>query len=249
MNIEEVFSAAGGYSPYAKSVCRMVETQEYAATTSLVDDLEEQAILEQLLDEYKPSYAPATEDLHYLIATPFRYPPLAYGSRFGTVHEPSYFYASEDIHTCLSEAAFYRFYLIEGTQAPFPGVIQSQHSLFFVEVATPKALDLGKIKHAQLQQQLADPQSYATSQAVGKAARKQGVELIRYISARSQEKSFNVAIDNQGVIVSQVPENKTEYICQLDPKAGILRFSKPRTFPVTFEKQQFMQGEHFPQMG
>ena len=70
MNTRAIFDAAGGLNSYANSVCRMVETQEYAATTSLVDDLEEQAILEQILDEFKPNYAEQTQDLHYLISTP-----------------------------------------------------------------------------------------------------------------------------------------------------------------------------------
>ena len=79
MNIAGIINDAGGLTFYTNSVCRMVETQEYAATTSLVDNLEEQAILEQILDDFKPSYADGTKDLHYLICTPFRYPPLKCG--------------------------------------------------------------------------------------------------------------------------------------------------------------------------
>lgn len=246
MNNQALFEAAGGLTHYAQAVCRMVETQEYAATTSLVDDLEEQAILEQLLDEYKPDYSEGTQDLHYLISTPFRYPPLKYGSRFGTVLQPSFFYASENVLTCLSEAAFYRFYLIDGTDMPFPNVIQSLHSLFFVRVSTQSALDLTQIQDAGIQQQLTDPSSYALTQQVGTFAREQGSQLLRYFSARSQSKSINVAIDNHQVIQSKSPEDKVEYICQLDPKSGILRFSQPRTFPVTFYLTQFLVDGQLP---
>lgn len=246
MNTEGIFAAAGGLTTYQQSVCRMVETQEYAATTSLVDDLEEQAILEQILDEYKPNYAQGTQDLHYLIATPFRYPPLKYGSRFGTVDQASFFYASENILTCLSEAAFYRFFLIEGTEVPFPNVIQSEHSLFFVRVATNSALDLTQIYDETIQHQLTDPASYSLTQKVGTLARDKGSQLLRYFSARSQTKSINVAIDNHKVIQSKRPEDKIEYICQLDPKTGILRFSQPRTFPVTFHKEQFLVDGQLP---
>ncbi|WP_339720324.1 RES family NAD+ phosphorylase [uncultured Paraglaciecola sp.] len=240
MNISDIIDAAGGLSSYANAVCRMVETQEYAATTSLVDDLEEQAILEQILDEFKPSYAADTQNLHYLISTPFRYPPLKYGSRFGAITEPSYFYASESIHTCLSEAAFYRFYLIDGTETPFPKVIQSQHSLFFVKVQSHHAIDLTQISDADTQHRLTDPQSYSLTQQVGLHARKGGADLLRYFSARSQEQGINVAIDNHTVIQSEKPEDKVEYICQLDPQTGILRFSQPRTFPVMFTREQFL---------
>ena len=61
---------------------RMVESQEEIATNALVDTLEEQAALEYLLDATKPRRS-GLDDLHYLLATPFRYPPLRHGSRFG----------------------------------------------------------------------------------------------------------------------------------------------------------------------
>lgn len=240
MSPKDIITVAGGLTRYDNSVCRMVETQEYAATTSLVDDLEEQAILEQILDDFKPQYIDDTQDLHYLISTPFRYPPLKYGSRFGAITEPSYFYASESIHTCLTEAAFYRFYLIDGTETPFPKVIQSQHSLFFVKVLSNNTVDLTKISDTEVQKRLTDPQSYSLTQQVGLHARKGGANLLRYFSARSQEQGINVAIDNHTVIQSEKPEDKVEYICQLDPQTGILRFSQPRTFPVMFTREQFL---------
>ncbi|MGK0269235.1 MAG: hypothetical protein ACI8Y3_001857 [Paraglaciecola sp.] len=249
MKVKQVIADAGGLTSYANSVCRMVETQEYAATTSLVDDLEEQAILEQILDDFKPRYADNTQDLHYLISTPFRYPPLKYGSRFAAITEPSYFYASETIQTCLSEAAFYRFYLIDGTETPFPKMIQSEHSLFFVQVMSSKTLDLTQISDLLIQKQLTDPISYSITQQVGQHARKNGADLLRYFSARSQEQGINLAIDNHTIIQSEKPEDKAGYICQLDPQSGILRFSQPRTFPVTFTREQFLVDGHLPLLG
>ena len=248
MNIDDIIKAAGGLTYYANSVCRMVETQEYAATTSLVDDLEEQAILEQILDDFKPSYAEDTQNLHYLISTPFRYPPLKYGSRFGAITEPSYFYASESIKTCLAEAAFYRFYLIDGTETPFPKVIQSEHSLFFVEALSSNTLDLTQITNTEIQNQLTDPTSYSLTQKVGLQVRQDGADLLRYFSARSQDLGINVAIDNHTIIQSKKPEDKVEYICQLDPQTGILRFSQPRTFPVIFTREQFLVNGDLPQL-
>jgi hypothetical protein len=249
LKVKQVIADAGGLTSYANSVCRMVETQEYAATTSLVDDLEEQAILEQILDDFKPRYADNTQDLHYLISTPFRYPPLKYGSRFAAITEPSYFYASETIQTCLSEAAFYRFYLIDGTETPFPKMIQSEHSLFFVQVMSSKTLDLTQISDLLIQKQLTDPISYSITQQVGQHARKNGADLLRYFSARSQEQGINLAIDNHTIIQSEKPEDKAGYICQLDPQSGILRFSQPRTFPVTFTREQFLVDGHLPLLG
>lgn len=249
MNVTNIIKDAGGLIAYANLVCRMVETQEYAATTYLVDDLEEQAILEQILDDFKHSYVDDTQDLHYLISSPFRYPPLKYGSRFGSITEPSYFYASESIQTCLAEAAFYRFYLIDGTETPFPKVIQSEHSLFFVKVSSSNTLDLTQISDTSIQQQLTDPQYYSLTQKVGLHARQNGVDLLRYYSARCQAQGVNVAIDNHTLIQSEQPEYKEEYICQLDPQTGILRFSQPRNFPVMFTKNQFLVKGNLPLLG
>jgi hypothetical protein len=249
LNVTQAIDAAGGLTSYSNYVCRMVESQEYAATTSLVDDLEEQAISEQILDDFKPNYADDTKDLHYLISTPFRYPPLKYGSRFGTITEPSYFYASESIQTCLAEAAFYRFYLIDGTETPFPKMIQSEHSLFFVQVFSHHTLDFTQVSDAEIQKQLTDPASYLLTQQVGQNARNSGADLLRYFSALCQKQSVNVAIDNHTVIQSEKPEDKVEYICQIDPHTGILRFSQPRSFPVMFTREEYLLDGQLPLLG
>ena len=81
---------------------------------------------------------------------------------------------------------------------------------------------------------------------VGLKAREDGADLLRYFSARSQEQGINVAIDNHTVIQSKKPEDKVEYICQLDPQSGILRFSQPRMFPVMFTREQFLINGELP---
>ena len=66
---------------------RAVEAQHVVSTRVLVDTLDEQAELERLLDAAKPAieHPPA---LHWLLYTPFRYPPLPSGSRFRGPAEP-----------------------------------------------------------------------------------------------------------------------------------------------------------------
>jgi hypothetical protein len=81
--------------PIAGTLLRMVESQEQIATNRLVDALDKQQLLEELLEGTKPDYRPGTRHLHYLLATPFRYPPLRHGSRFGRRSEPALFY---DVH-------------------------------------------------------------------------------------------------------------------------------------------------------
>ena len=67
------------------TVYRLVESQEQIATLGYVDTLEEQTLLEEMLETTKPPYPFTTEDFHYLLKTPFRYPPLKWGSRFGRI--------------------------------------------------------------------------------------------------------------------------------------------------------------------
>ena len=57
----------------------------WIATRKLVDSLAEQELLEKLLEGAKPP-APGAR-VHYLLSTPFRYPPLPHGSRFGRATE------------------------------------------------------------------------------------------------------------------------------------------------------------------
>jgi len=69
----------------------MVEAQHVTSTRKLVDSDEEQQILEKEIDHVKPTLPDDAEfrGIHYLLSTPFRYPPLSHGSRFGTRHERS----------------------------------------------------------------------------------------------------------------------------------------------------------------
>src|SRR5690348_11205267 len=76
---------------------RAVEGQDLVATMRLVDTIEEQDLLEQILEEGKPPAPVGLSRLHYLIATPFRYPPQQHGSRFRAPADPGVFYAAESI--------------------------------------------------------------------------------------------------------------------------------------------------------
>ena len=87
---------------------RLVESQEQVATLGYVDTLDEQALLEEMLESTKPVYREGLMTYHYLLSTPFRYPPLKWGSRFGAVHEPSIFYGGSTVDVTLAESAYYR---------------------------------------------------------------------------------------------------------------------------------------------
>ena len=102
-----------------KGVCyRLVESQEQIATLGYVDTLEEQVLLEEMLDAVKPAYPMAGDDYHYLLKTPFRYPPLEWGSRLGSKHEASLFYAGLSVTSTLAESAYYRFVFLNKWRIP-----------------------------------------------------------------------------------------------------------------------------------
>ena len=176
----KLFSKSSRLVSYSAKVWRMVETQETTATLGIVDSMEEQALLEELLDQVKPPYREGTQGMHYLFKTAFRYPPLEYGSRFGTRLMPSFFYACEAPQTALAETAYYRFVFLSDMQIAYSKQIDSQHTLFSASVRSDKCLDLCAKKYSAVRKKIIDPQHYSYCQAIGAwAIKHRGVELIR----------------------------------------------------------------------
>jgi hypothetical protein len=178
--------------------------------------MEEQALLEQLLDQVKPPYREGTQGMHYLLKTAFRYPPLKYGSRFGTRLMPSFFYACEAPQTALAETAYYRFVFLNDMQVKYSKQIDSQHTLFSASVKTEKCLDLCAKKYSKVRQKITDPQHYSYCQAIGQwAINHQGVELIRCESARLRLRpARNVVISEPNVIRPKSPVLSQTWLCR-----------------------------------
>jgi len=169
---------------------RCVEAQHVIATRKLVDSDAEQAVLEDLIEAVKP---PAPEShLHYLLFTPFRYPPLRYGSRFGTATEPSLWYGSEEVRTALAETAYYRLVFLEGTTADL-GTIETTHTVFRVRLRTERGVDLLGRRFAGQRARIASKTRYDETQALGHAMREREIEAFRFPSARDPEPGVNVA--------------------------------------------------------
>jgi hypothetical protein len=129
--------------PWSGLVWRAVESQSRASTMRLVDTLEDQEILEGLLEDNKPPLPDACKELHYLLATPFRYAPYPEGSRFRRAGQPEgAFYASADIRTALAELAFHRLlFYRESPDAALPRT-PVEHTGFAVRCATDRLIDL-----------------------------------------------------------------------------------------------------------
>ena len=173
---------ATSFTSFADDVIRIVESEEHVATTKIVGNLAEQDLLEQMLEDSKPGTI--HPEVHYLLSTPFRYPPLRYGSRFGSVSEPSLFYASLSLETCLQECAYYRFIFWYDMEAAPPNPIRTQHTVFAVAILSDCCVDLRSADYDDVRSELLSTESYEMSQALGGQLRGEGAELIVFESSR-----------------------------------------------------------------
>jgi hypothetical protein len=170
---------------YAHLLWRVVEAQHTASTMRLVDSLEEQGRLESILEESKPPLPPAVRELHYLLATPFRYRPHT-GSRFRAALEAGVWYGGEALRTALAEKSYWRLrFLLDSPGTPPLKAVP--HTAFKAAGRTASALDLTAAPLSQDSAAWKDPTDYAATQALAAAARVAGVEIIRYASVRDPE--------------------------------------------------------------
>ncbi len=184
-------AGASEVTPLALDPWRVVEAQHQISTRKLVDSDAEQQMLEELIDGVKP--VPVGPRLHYLLSTPFRYPPLRYGSRFGTVLEQGIWYGAESTATALSENAYYRLVFLEGTHADL-GPVDTEHTAFRVRLSTERGIDLLALPWSQHTADISSPTQYDASQALGSAMREHGIEVFRYRSARDSDEGVNVGV-------------------------------------------------------
>ena len=197
------------------TLVRVVESQEQIATNQLIDNLEEQKQLEELLERSKPILPKSRLALHYLLSTPFRYPPLLHGSRFGSRFDPSLFYASKTKSTTFAETAYYRFYFWQGMLTPPPSKkLLTEHTLFAASYHSENALKLQNPPFNLQQDILTDPSHYSATQQLGEDMRHNGVDAFEYVSARDLEKGINVALFSPNVLVSKKPNEQQQWICE-----------------------------------
>ena len=168
---------------------RVVEAQHISSSRDLVDSREEHDLLEELLEESKPKIAP---DKHYLIFTPFRYPPLQYGSRFGRQYEPSLWYGSMDRQTAFSEAAYYRLKFFDDTSANL-GFSEIPMTVFNAYLKSNNGIDLTDHPFTNHQDKISSKNSYEYSQVLGTDMRQSGIEVFIFASARTQSIGKNIA--------------------------------------------------------
>jgi len=183
---------------------RAVEAQHRVSTMVLVDTLDEQALLESILDDSKPALEQSQRSLHYLLFTPFRYPPLPNGSRFRGPFDPGVFYGAEAVRTACAELGYWRWRLLNDSPQlqSIPPVPQT---LFRTAVSGP-AIDLREPPLSAREREWTDPDDYGACQQLAREARKERIRLIRYRSVRDPQPGACAAVLSHAAFVRPLPE-------------------------------------------
>ena len=201
------------------SVWRLVEAQHRVSTLKLVDTLDEQALLEDILEESKPALPPECAGLDYLLATPFRYGAVyPHGSRFRRAgRTPGVYYAALAIETALAEMAFYRLlFFAESPDTPLPANA-ADYTAFSAAVATQSAIDLTLPPLSRDAAHWTHPTDYAACQSLAEDARTAGIAAILYRSARDPAAGLNLALLTAGGFAAPRPLERQTWRIRLSP--------------------------------
>ncbi|MCP9915551.1 RES family NAD+ phosphorylase [Cyanobium sp. ATX 6F1] len=207
---------AAAVVPLKGTVLRLVQPQGIDTLGPLVDDLEQLARLEALVETSKPplpSFSQRTPS-HPLLTTPFRYPPLPHGSRFGGREHRGMFYGSRSRSGSLVEGAYYALLFWEGQVESPAEPIRRRQALFSVEIDTSRGLQLQKLAVAGAQAALRDPRHYGASQRLGDWMREAAIEAFEYLSARSREPLVQVGVFTPAALGSP-PFDQVEITCEI----------------------------------
>lgn len=237
-------------SPLVAEPWRAVESQHIISTRKLVDSTEEHDLLESLIDGAKPP--PPREasfrGLHYLLFTPFRYPPLPNGSRFGARSERGIWYGSDTVETALAERAYYKLLAHAGTTARLPSPFTGQITLFQAKVSTRRGVDLSTGPFARHRALISSPTDYGASQLLGREMRADEVHAFRYASARDPAGGTNVGVFDPAAFARAKPTAQQEWFFTLGPDA--VEYEKRDLIaPVTkaFPKATFLVDGKLPE--
>ncbi|NJD32293.1 MAG: RES domain-containing protein [Gammaproteobacteria bacterium] len=203
---------------------------------ALVDTVAEQAVLERLVEASKPPVPRevARLGLHWLLFTPFRYPPPPGGSRFRGPNDPGVFYGAEQPRTACAEVGYWRWRHLMDT----PGLesMPPRPQTVFRTPVAGAAIDLRVAPFERDRADWTSPSEYSACQAVGRVAREAGVQLLRYQSVRDSRKGGCAVVLDASAFAAKAPVEQQGWILTVtrtrvvwqrsDPlNPGVLEFS------------------------
>ena len=211
---------------------RAVEAQHRVSTIALVDTLEEQALLEEVLENSKPAPPPEAKGLHYLLSTPFRYPPPHGGSRFRSPIDPGVFYGADEIRTACAELGYWRWRFL--MDCPALEAIDAKPQTVFRAPISTAAVDLRKPPFDVDAIVWTHPTNYTHCQQFASVAREATVGAICYESVRDPEKGRCIAVLHPAAFTG----------AQLEVQTWLLSVARRKVFwhrdsPICSETFQF----------
>ncbi len=207
------------------------------STMKLVDNMDEQALLEELLEDTKPPVPPECRHLHFLLFTPFRY--SKYPSRFRRANSLyGVYYAAEHVETALSEIVFHRLLRLgDAPDLPWP-TNPVEFSAFSARFETAKCLDLTQPPYEKDSGNWTDLENYDASQTIAQKAHSEGIEAIRSISARDPERRLNVSLLSCNAFRDEAPRDQHTWHIRFS-QTGVQAMSPRTQQSITFPTNAF----------
>ena len=190
---------------------RAVEAQHVVSTMNLVDTAREQQLLEDLLEASKPAPPAGSRGLHYLLFTPFRYPPSKRGSRFRGPADPGVFYGADAVRTACAELGYWRWRFL--LDSPALAALEPAPQTVFRVVARGSSIDLRRPPYLKQRKAWTHPSNYEPCQRLASRAREEDVAIIRYESVRDPEHGGAAALLSVTAFARRAPiEQETWYL-------------------------------------
>lgn len=226
------------FTSWSGKLWRLVEAQHRISTNRLAADSNDQAVLEQLVEEVKPTLPRAARGLHYLLATPFRYG-HARSSRFRKAGErPGIFYASEQVGAAVAETAYWRLRFFSRSPGFVPPTTVVEHSAFTISAHAERALDLTASPFTEAATLWADPDDYSACQQLAAQARHIGAQAIRYASVRDPLHRANLALFDPAAFTAPAPRIEQSWHFRYEDArlTAFAAFPSRERYSFTFEQ-------------
>jgi hypothetical protein len=231
---------ASNAAPLRHALWRAVEAQHVVSTMALVDSIEEQHVLERLLEDTKPPVPAAAAHLHWLLFTPFRYPPPPGGSRFRGPNDSGVLYGADEIRTACAELGYWRWRHLQDSPALSAMPTKAQ-TVFQVKVETD-AVDLRAKPFVRDRRRWTDPGDYSRCQGFGRTAREAKLGAIRYESVRDPQHDACCAVLAPTAFVPSVPIEQQTWMLSVARDRVIWQ----RTHALRPEEHEFVAAQWLP---
>jgi len=220
-------SIAGARAERAFKAWRAVEAQHVVSTLRLTgSDPARQELLERILEESKPPLPAAAEQHHYLLSTPFRYPPSGHGSRFRAWPDAGMLYAARERRTACAEMGYWRWRFLRDSTGMT--TMRAAAQTVFQLGAGGEGIDLTMDPLRAWRADWTDPAQYGATQALARAARALSMQWIAYESVRDPDAGLCFAVLDPTAIRPRQPLARETWYLTVTESATIWQRERQR---------------------